>query len=76
MNKKHLYWGFGLGLLTALYFVNSERWVGYAYPNKNDLSKVIELGEFKSEEECNAAAIKTLRAVSSIGSGDYECHKN
>ena len=44
--------------------------------DKNNLSKVIKLGEFKTEEECNAAAIKTLRRVSSISAGDYECHKN
>jgi hypothetical protein len=74
MNKKYLYWG--LFLVAIFYFVNSQKkWMGFAYPDKNNLSKVIELGEFKTEEECNAAAMKTLRRVSSIGAGDYECHK-
>ncbi len=59
----------------ALYFVNSQKWIGYAYPEKNNLSKVIESGAFKTEDECNAAAIKTIRRVSSIGAGDYECDK-
>lgn len=65
----------GLALLVVVYFANSPKWIGYAYPDKNNLSKVIELGEFKTEDECNTAAIKTLRRVSSTSAGDYECHK-
>lgn len=74
MNKKYLFLGFAL--LAVVYFANSQKWKGYAYPDKNNLSKVIELGEFKSEDECNAAAVKTLRRVSSVSAGDYECHKD
>lgn len=74
MSKKHLYWG--LALVAVIYFVNIEKWRGYAYPDKNNLSNVIELGEFKTENECNAAAINALRRVSSISAGDYECHKD
>ena len=74
MNKKYLY--FGLALVPIIYFANSQKWKGYAYPDKNNLSKVIELGEFRTEDECNAAAINTLRRVSSISAGDYECHKD
>jgi hypothetical protein len=74
INTRYIY--FGLALLAVFYLANSQKWVGYAYPDKNNLSKVIELGEFKTEDECNAAAIKTLRRVSSISAGDYECHKN
>jgi len=74
MNKKYLYWG--LALVAAIYFTSSQKWKGYAYPDKNNLSDVIELGEFKTEDDCNAAAINTLRRVSSASAGDYECHKN
>jgi hypothetical protein len=73
MSKKYLYLGFAL--LVVVYFANSQKWKGYAYPDKNNLSKVIELGEFKTEDECNKAAINTLRRVSSVSTGDYECHK-
>lgn len=73
MTKKYLY--LGLALAVVIYFANSQKWKGYAYPDKNSLSKVIELGKFKTEDECNAAAINTLRRVSSVGAGDYECHK-
>jgi hypothetical protein len=74
LNKKYLYWG--LALVVVLYLANSQKWKGYAYPDKNNLSNVIELGEFKTEDECNAAAINTLRRVSSVSAGDYECHKD
>ena len=74
MTKKYLYVGFAL--IAVIYFANSQKWKGYAYPNKNNLSNVIELGEFETEDDCNAAAINTLRRVSSASAGDYECHKN
>jgi hypothetical protein len=74
MNKKYLY--LGLALIMVVYLASSQKWKGYAYPDKNNLSKVIELGEFKTEDECNAAAINTLRRVSSVSAGDFECHKD
>jgi hypothetical protein len=74
MNKKYLYLGFVL--IAVIYFANSQKWKGYAYPDKNNLSNVIELGEFKTEDECNDTAINTLRRVSSPNAGDYECHKD
>jgi hypothetical protein len=73
MNKKLIYWGIPLAIVFYLAF--PQKWRGYAYPDKNNLSNVIELGEFKTEDECNAAAINTLRRVSSVSTGDYECHK-
>jgi hypothetical protein len=74
MNKKYLSLGFAL--IAVIYFASSQKWKGYAYPDKNNLSNVIELGEFKTEDECNAVAINTLLRVSSVGAGDYECHKD
>lgn len=74
MSKNYLY--LGLVFLAAFYFASSQKWKGYAYPDKNNLSKVIELGEFKTEDDCNAAAVNTLRRVSSVTAGDYECHRH
>ena len=67
---KHLSWTIDFAIS------NLQKWRGYAYPDKNNLSKFIELGEFKSEDECNAAAVNTLRRVSSLSAGDYECHRH
>ena len=74
LNKKYIFLAFAVA--AAIYLLNPPKWRGYAYPNKNNLSNSIYLGEFKSEDECNAAAINTLRKVSSISAGDYECHKD
>jgi hypothetical protein len=71
---KYLYWAVAIAII--IYLMNPPKWRGYAYPDKNNLSNVIELGEFKTEDECNAAAINALRRVSSISMGDYECHKD
>lgn len=54
----------------------SESWEGYAYPNKNDLGQHIALGQFSSLEECRAAAVDTLRRVSTERKGDYECARD
>ena len=74
MGAKYIYWV--LALAATIYFINPEKWRGYAYPDRNNLSNVIELGDFKTEDECNTAAINTLRRVSSVNAGDYECHQN
>ncbi len=74
MNKKFIY--LGLFFAIVIYLVFPQTWKGYVYPDKNNLSNVIELGEFKTEDECNAAAVNTLRRVSSLSAGDYECHRH
>ena len=74
LNRKFLL--ISLAIAAGFYLLNPPKWRGYAYPNKNNLSNSIYLGEFKSEDECNAAAINTLRKVSSDSAGDYECHKD
>jgi hypothetical protein len=53
-----------------------EEWEGFVYPNKNDLTKHIGIGIYKSLEECRASTIGTLNQVSSVERGDYECGLN
>jgi len=74
LNRKFLL--IGLTIVAAVYLLNPPKWRGYAYPDKNNLSNAVYLGEFKNEDECNAAAVNTLRRLSSISAGDYECHKD
>jgi ABC-type spermidine/putrescine transport system permease subunit II len=73
-NKSLIFIGFVAVLIV--YSFNSSKWRGYAYPDKNNLSNSIYLGEFKTEDECNTSAINTLRKISSISAGDFECHKD
>lgn len=53
-----------------------EEWEGFVYPNKNDLAEHINIGSYKSLEECRASAINALNKVSSVSAGDYECGLN
>jgi hypothetical protein len=53
-----------------------EEWEGFVYPNKNNLSEHINIGSYKSLEECRASAINALNRVSSVSAGDYECGLN
>ncbi|QWD79262.1 hypothetical protein ICV01_06315 [Polynucleobacter sp. MWH-Spelu-300-X4] len=63
-------------VLIVVYSITSSKWHGYAYPDKNNLSNGLYLGEFKNEHECTAAAINSLKKIGKIGSGHFECHKN
>lgn len=48
-------------------------WQAYIYPDASDLTRVVEMGSFKTFEECQTAAIGGLRALGLAGVGDYEC---
>lgn len=50
-----------------------ESWLGFFYPNKNDLTIDREIGSFSSLEDCRRAA----RALIEVNSNaDYECGLN
>jgi hypothetical protein len=74
MMKLRLITAIAVTLLLAGCF--KEEWEGFVYPNKNNLSEHINIGIYKSLEECRASALNTLQRVSSISAGDYECGLN
>jgi hypothetical protein len=53
-----------------------EEWEGFVYPNRNNLSEHINIGTYKSLEECRASAVSTMNRISSMTAGDYECGLN
>lgn len=53
-----------------------EEWEGFVYPDRQNLRKHQAIGVFPSLEACRAAAVSTLRRVSSLQDGDYECGLN
>lgn len=53
-----------------------EEWEGFVYPNKNDLAEHINIGAYKSLEECRVSAVNALNKISSVSAGDYECGLN
>lgn len=54
----------------------SQEWRGFVYPNKNDLSKHIEVGIFDSLEKCRNASLGKLNILGKRYEGDYECGLN
>ena len=67
---------FALPLFLLLCTGCSDKWEGFVYPNKDDLTKHRSLGHFPSLEECRAAARGMLEELKALERGDYECGKN
>jgi hypothetical protein len=78
--------GVSMPQLIILYFViayfvswwpfQEERWEGFVYPDKSELTIHKNIGEFKSLESCRSAAQNKLIQISSLERGDYECGLN
>lgn len=57
-------------------WLHPDQWDGFVYPSRHDLSVHRNIGEFPSLDTRRAAAIDTLRSISSVQAGDYECGLN
>ena len=68
--------GLTLTLILLLFVGCADRWEGFVYPDKSDLTRHRNLGEFSSLDECRAAARRVLSALNALQRGDYECGKN
>lgn len=53
-----------------------ERWDGFVYFNRNDLSKHTQVGPFDSLESCRTTARSILAQSGALERGDYECGLN
>ncbi|MBX9587386.1 MAG: hypothetical protein K2X50_09020 [Gammaproteobacteria bacterium] len=53
-----------------------ERWSGYIYTDKENLTHSKFIGEFSSLEECRNTAITELKTIHALTAGDYECGLN
>lgn len=54
----------------------AKGWAGVVYPNRHDLSEgVIQIGEFKNEDDCYDFAIETLAGLDKRSEGDCECYE-
>jgi len=53
-----------------------DKWEGFVYPDKHDLTIHKNIGVYESLESCRSAAIYKLRIVSELKQGDYECGLN
>lgn len=67
--------------LVIAYFVSwwpfqEERWEGFVYPNKLNLTINQSIGEFESLKSCRSASQQMLYQLNAQNSGDYECGLN
>lgn len=65
-------------MLLSIFLIScgGEKWEGFVYPNKNDLTADKYIGTYGSLESCRAAAWEMLSKISSMEAGDYECGLN
>ena len=70
---------FVIGTLIALSLTtcSEDTWEGFFYPDRNNLSRYVDLGEFSSLEACRFA-INEHAQIKRISEDkfDYECGKN
>jgi hypothetical protein len=62
-----------VSLVSGCESSRADRWRGFAYPDRSDLRRSTELGEFDSLDACRSAASIALQKYSN---GDYECGRN
>jgi hypothetical protein len=65
----------GVCALLAYQHFTAESWSGFLYPNKDDLTRHLETGPFKTLADCRSAAIISL-STTTTPPGDYECGLN
>jgi transcriptional regulator with XRE-family HTH domain len=53
-----------------------QRWEGYAYPSRADLTNSFSVGEYQTLDDCRAACISRLDRANWTESGDFECGLN
>jgi len=53
-----------------------EKWQGWVYPDKSNLTKFVSVGkDFKSLSDCRAACVNKIKS-SNYQNADYECGLN
>lgn len=64
-------------LALILFGCNSDdKWNCIVYPNREDITESLQIGDFNTLQECGIAAVKTLDRLHALDRGDYECGKN
>jgi len=64
---------------TALLLLSAcgqSHWLAMIYPDKANLQKSLDFGEYTSLPKCRRAAIEFLAYIGKSETGDYECGKN
>ncbi len=51
----------------------SPQWKGWAYPDRDDLTKSVPTGLYKTFEDCQEGTVGILRSFPNPDNADYEC---
>jgi hypothetical protein len=62
-------------ICATLIGCSEERWSGFYYPDKNDLTTDQYLGTFATLQECRSAALSRMQETNNADA-DYECGLN
>ena len=65
-----------LVLLLALAGCSGDEWLGFAFPDKENLLVHREVGRFETQQECDEASMSILESLNALDNGYYECGKN
>ena len=65
-----------LVLLLALAGCSGDEWLGFAFPDKENLLVHREVGSFETQQECDEASMSILKSLNALDNGYYECGKN
>ncbi len=63
-------------LIATFLACTQDRWEGFVYPNQNNLTNHVYVGEYNNLEDCRDAALAKLEELGALNRGDYECGKN
>jgi hypothetical protein len=64
---------FALPILLSVSCDTGPQWQAWVYPNREELTRSVPLGSFKTFNQCQAAALEALRSLKAEERGDYEC---
>ncbi len=48
-------------------------WTAWIFPDKSNIKRNMEIGQFKSIEECRKASLDKLASLNISNRGDYKC---
>jgi len=54
----------------------SPNWTGFVYPDANNLTVSVQIGRFKTFEQCRASALETLVVFGVPDRGTFECGRD
>ena len=65
---------FGYGVVS--FFKDDQEWLGFVYPDKNNLLHDIQIGAYSSLDSCRSAAHSLMSEKDWVVTGTYECGLN